>query len=206
MAGFVQRTRLQLESAAPGFLSTLNHIRLPPIDFEDALNRAKKDLQQLSNGTQDLTTTAAIAKVKAQARVTFSFLTLQLHARGGAAFWAEVDDATLCAFLTFATVELFVDVLTHADPQRQDLDLILTQLTEVSSFHELEQLYERLVTEIKAQRACHPEDWQPQPRHLHAVARAGRGTDWSWLRRGATLAALAIGLVVIYRYVKRQQH
>ena len=138
MAGFVERARLQLDSAAPGFLATLNHIRLPPIDFEDALERAKIELRPLTGslgGTQDLNTAAAIAKVKAQARLTLTFLTLQLHSRGSTAFWNDVEDKNLFAFLAFATIELFVDALTHATPQRRDLDLILTQLTEVACFY-----------------------------------------------------------------------
>jgi len=77
-------------------------------------------------------------------------------------------------------------------------------LTPLARLQELEQLYEQLVAVVREQRSSHTDDWKPQARHLNAVAKAGRGSDWSWLRIGATMAVLVAGLSVAYRYYKRK--
>lgn len=131
MAATVERIRRQLEQQTPGgdFLSAYSAIHAPPIDFSDALRRARQDMAQTEQllraaGDDDATTAGdsqylAVQRVLRQALLTQGFLTAQLHARGSADFWQQhlSDKAAgqrLASFVVFAALELLVDVVSHA--------------------------------------------------------------------------------------------
>lgn len=131
MAATVSFIKQHLEAQTPGgdFLQAYSSIHVPPIDFSDALRRARQEMTQTEEllraaGDDDATTAGdnqyqAVQRVLRQALLTQGFLTAQLHVRGSADFWQQhLTDREaaqrLASFVVFAALELLVDVVSHA--------------------------------------------------------------------------------------------
>jgi len=53
--------------------------------------------------------------VAERAVVSLSFLSLQLHARGGQEFWRSLDDRALAAYMVYRLADIYADVLTKVE-------------------------------------------------------------------------------------------
>ena len=170
----------------------LNSIETPPIDFADALLRARRaivseltrlvPLNYSTSSTMTTTTAAAAAAaaataadgfgdgessnssrigdgsatttsigrpdnnevrriIRANVRVTFTYLLMQLHVRGGSKFWRNVDSNQLFAYLAFRTIDQYCDVITHAQDRGIDAHFQLKDLVTMERINALRSEY-----------------------------------------------------------------
>lgn len=86
----------------------------PPIDFRDALNKARASTNEdVLRLIPEVGAEAVAAAVSLNVKVSFSYLLLQLHARTTQQFWVDVDEDAVRCYLTFAVLDQYTDILSH---------------------------------------------------------------------------------------------
>ena len=152
MAQYVQRAKDILGEISPDYMA-LNSVETPPIDFADALLRARRAVT-LEVGRISAAAAAAAADggehhrvtrvIRSNVRVTFTYLLLQLHVRGPPEFWRGVDADQLFCYLCFRTLDQYADVITHAQGAGLDARAQLEDLVAVERIATLRAEYNQV--------------------------------------------------------------
>lgn len=204
MASYVQHAKNILADKAPNFMS-LNSINAPPIDFADAMKKAKvavegKVREVVGEGHQD--SKIFLAAINRDARLTFSYLLMQLHARGGQTFWQETAAEDIFAYIAFRVTDIYADILTHIEVEGFHCAPILEELCSIPTMENWRELYTGLRAVIMKQRRSRGIVWSPTQSDVNDVFQryadkevmrgAGRAAAW-----GVGGMAVAAGMVML---------
>lgn len=198
MADFVQHVKNILRDEAGDFMQ-LDSICFPPIDFADALKKARQDVLVMlgEHGRVEGRTTE---KVLDNEWVTFSYLMMQLHVRGSQDFWQHVDEKQLWAYLFFRVADIYADVLTHVPAGSVDAPALFRASLE--SMADVRARFSLLLGLIRAQRQGKDGTWRPAVAEVQSVMSAyaderlkARVLQGIW--RGAAVAGVVAGVVAL---------
>lgn len=210
MALYVQRAKNILTDMSQDFMD-LNSICTPPINFTDALMKAKAKTtievtQIVEKGGNDKEIVASVMK---NATVTFGYLIMQLHARGSQKFWREVDQKKLSPYLVFCVTDMYADILSHITMDGYNAAPPLEALCSMDGIAELSATYDQISRLIINQRAHYDDDWIPDKSSCESIAKrhavyTERLNSSSLLTKVAiSVAAASILTVVVLRIWKR---
>eukprot|EP00041_Stephanoeca_diplocostata_P012266 m.205737 g.205737 ORF g.205737 m.205737 type:complete len:212 (+) comp18880_c0_seq34:1309-1944(+) len=203
MAEYVRQAKARLLHRTPNFLE-LDSICAPPIDFADALMKAKTSLEvELLHLTRDGVGPAEhLTAVKQNASITFAYLSMQLHARGSQEFWGSLDCKATASYLTFRLVDLYADILTHIDDNSYKPAASLEWLCSDVALSAFAWQFSFFATCIKAQRENAGIDWYPDEAAVAEImaqykAKQDRFATSSLLIKYAIIAAAAVAVVAV---------
>jgi hypothetical protein len=210
---YVQSVLQYLTEKSPGFLNELRSIELPPINFKQCLDIARthvNDIPRLLSSTAEAN--SAIQLTEKKAEVTFSFLMMQLHVRGSKSFWMEVDKTALFCFVSFATVDLMVDALSHLPNNETTGFNTVPLIAAICSFDFLKVLevgYDAIHPVITQQHTSQEDNtWQPSERDVNSVlvtfneaVKRQEASNNSWSMSQKLLLTVGVGAIsyLLYR-------
>ena len=172
------------------------------------------DVRQLVE--QGKSVNAVKTAVGQNATVTFSFLVMQLHARGSQAFWRSQDDTATSAYLIFRLVDIYADVLTKVEAEGYNPQYcrnVLDWLSSTECYDALESEFVTLATLIREQRATHDEDWVPDEEAIASIMQTFTRTaptlslpqsEDTALWYGAVAVAAAVGVCAVVWALRRR--
>lgn len=135
-----------------------------------------------------------------EAAVTFSFLTMQLHARGSQQFWREQNDRKTAAYLVYRLADIYADVLTKVQADGYNPEYcreVLEWLGSERCFDSFEAQFLALATLVHRQRAGKPDEWMADAQSIDAVMRDFGTSDAAAVRVNDNLVWYAVGAAAI---------
>ena len=194
-----------LADDAPGFMTLAAVCAAPPIDFGDARQRAKAYVAALLARLHNGGGADAVAQIQAGTKLTFAYLLMQLHSRSSQQFWAAAPAGDVFAFLAFATLDLYADILSHLPAEAAaaaaaaaaaegpppaaagvDVGAVLPEVISEKTVELLQAFYNRAVVQIARQRARHAVGSNPPPAPAPAPRTLGT-------HRGPAALAVVLG-------------
>jgi len=189
MASYVQHAKNILADKAPNFME-LNSINAPPIDFADAMKKARAAVEGKVTELigQGVDSNLLLAAVNRDARLTFSYLLMQLHGRGGQTFWQETAAEDIFAYIAFRVTDIYADILTHIEVEGFHCAPLLEELCSTPTIENWRELYTGLRIVIMKQRQSRGLVWSPTQSDVNDVFQhyadrevlrgAGRAASW----------------------------
>ena len=221
MSQYVQQARSVLMSTAPNFME-LNHINALPVGFGDAIQKARTGVggkvaglastYMLDDDVQRPAATAGshvVSAISTDARLTFSYLLLQLHGRGGQLFWRETRPEDIFAFIALQVVNIYAGILAQIEVEVDGFHYAALAMERICSIQTIDTwriLYAGLRVEILKQRKRKKLNWSPTQTDLHDVFQtyADAGTlqcvtrAATWGRGGVAVAAVLVSLGIVW--------
>eukprot|EP00729_Bicosta_minor_P030099 gene30099-28521_t len=164
MATYVQHTKNILADKAPNFME-LNNINYA---MKKARAAVEGKVAGIVGGTDSnsgagaaVETKSLVAAINRDARLTFSYLLMQLHARGGQTFWRETAAEDIFAYIAFRVTDIYADILTHIEAEGFRCAPLLEELCSVPTMDNWRELYTGLRVEIMKQRQQKVDAWSP---------------------------------------------
>eukprot|EP00051_Salpingoeca_urceolata_P001501 m.41436 g.41436 ORF g.41436 m.41436 type:complete len:264 (+) comp11457_c2_seq1:433-1224(+) len=193
MAQHVQQVRNVLFDFAGDYMALDSSCGPPPIDLVTALKKARASVEADVGNLPSAADTASVIRIaRKNQRVCYSFLLLQVHARGSQTFWSQVDGRKLFAYLMFRVTDIFADVLTHLHQESFDCSAVLD---DVCSRAAVDRMYaeacalERLIREQRQEHTLET-DWVPSELDLaHLMQQHADNNMVGALKRYALIAA-----------------
>ena len=137
---------------APNFMA-LDAITAPPVDFSDATKKARasvsEHITQLSE-CEGMTPAKVLKAVKKNIRLTFTYLIMQLHARGSQQFWRDTAAEDIFAYIAFRTVDQYADILTHIQVTGYDPVSVLKEICTPETLNDMRTFYAGLRVHVRA--------------------------------------------------------